>query len=307
MTHNRAPRFGVFTFQAVPFNAMVEDVRFIEALGLDAIWVADQAVPAGWPILEAWTVLAGLAAVTSRIRLGTNVTNVAMRNPMMVARQALTVDQISGGRVDVGLGSGYFEAEQTSLGIDFLDGKGRVRRLIETTEIIDQAMRGEDVSYDGQMFHLREAIATPPPVQLPRPPIWLAAHATGSLRLAAGIAEGAASFGDHGLTKEQTLPMFQERMARLDALCEEAGRSPETLRRSYLAGFADEDVFSSRDAMADFVGRFAEAGATDFIFTFCSDHAPFMADGAQAGRYARRGNLETFVTDVIPAFAGRTA
>lgn len=121
-------RFGVFTFQALPFGALLDDVSFIEQLGLDAVWLADQAVPAGMPILEAWTALAGLAAATDRIRLGTNVTNVAMRNPVIVARQATTVDNMSGGRLDVGLGSGYYDIEQRSLGIDYPDAKGRVRR-----------------------------------------------------------------------------------------------------------------------------------------------------------------------------------
>ena len=302
VAENQALRFGVFTFQAVPFDVLVDDVRYIEQLGLDAIWLADQAVPAGLSILEAWTALAGLAAATERIRLGTNVTNVAMRHPMMLARQALTVDQISRGRLEVGLGSGYYEPEQTAMGIDFLDGKGRVQRLIEVTEIMDRALRGEDVSHDGNLFHLREAISTPQPAQRPRPPIWLAAHATGSMKLAVRLADGTASFGDHGLTVEETLPAFKERMAKLDALCEEAGRNPGSLRRSYLSGFANEAVFNSRDSIADFVGRFAEAGATDFVFTFFNPTAKEMAPGHEAGRYADRRNLETLVNDVIPAY-----
>lgn len=172
----------------------------------------------------------------------------------------------------------------------------------EATEIIDQAMRGDDVTYSGEWFHLDGAIATPPPVQQLRPPIWLAAHATGSMRLAARLAEGMASFGDHGLRIAETLPAFRERMSRADEGCASIGRDPRTLRRSYLAGFADEAVFSSREAAADFVGAFVEAGATDFIFTFFNPAVSGMEAGARAGRYAGRSQLEDLAAIVVPRY-----
>ena len=295
------PRFGVFTFQVVPFADLVDDVLFAEDLGLDAVWLADQAVPPQLPVMEAWTTLAALAARTSRIRVGTNVTNVAMRNPMILARQALTVDRISDGRLDLGVGAGYFEGDHSSVGIDFLDGPGRIQRLAETVEILDHALRGDAVTYDGSHFTLRDAAAIPPPVQQPRAPLWIAGHAAASMRLAARLGDGAASFGDHGLTIEETLPKFRERMRRLDELCGELGRDPATLRRSYLAGFANEAVFSSRDSMADFVGRFTEAGATDFVFTFYNPVQPAMESGWRAGRYADRESLTMLLREVSPA------
>src|SRR5712691_5131440 len=107
-----APRslsVGVLTFQALAYAELRSDAEFAERIGLDTVWLADQAVPDRLPILEAWTALAALAADTSRIRLGTLITNVAIRNPMLLARQALTVDQISDGRLDVGIGAGYYQ------------------------------------------------------------------------------------------------------------------------------------------------------------------------------------------------------
>src|SRR6202521_117181 len=172
---DRSLGVGVLTFQALPYAELRSDAQFAERIGLDSVWLADQAVPDTLSILEAWTALAALAADTSRIRIGTLITNVAMRNAMLLARQALTVDHISGGRVDVGIGAGYYEDDHRWLGIDYLDGAGRVQRLLEAAEVLDRAMRGERVTYNGVHVQLDDAPSLVP-VQLPRPPIWIAVH-----------------------------------------------------------------------------------------------------------------------------------
>src|ERR1700694_4798143 len=120
--------FGVLTFQALTYAELRSDAQFAERIGLDAVWLADQAVPDRLSILEAWTALAALAANTERIRIGTLITTVAMRNPMLLARQALTVDQVSGGRLDVGIGAGYYGDDHRWLGSAYLCGPGRARR-----------------------------------------------------------------------------------------------------------------------------------------------------------------------------------
>jgi len=120
-----AVRFGATIYQIVPFPLLPDDFVFAEALGLDNTWVIDQFRIDGMPqvpLLDAWTTLAALAAGTERIRIGALVTNVAIRNPGILAQSILTVDQISCGRVDAVLGSGYYTAEHAALGIDFLDG-----------------------------------------------------------------------------------------------------------------------------------------------------------------------------------------
>jgi alkanesulfonate monooxygenase SsuD/methylene tetrahydromethanopterin reductase-like flavin-dependent oxidoreductase (luciferase family) len=301
MTAHPPLAFGVLTFQALAYPELRDDVRFAERIGLDAAWLADQAVPERLSILEAWTALAALAADTERIRIGTLITNVALRNPMLLARQALTVDQVSGGRLDVGIGAGYYEDDHRWLGIDYLDAKGRVQRLTEVAEVLDRALRGERVTYAGTHVRLDDAPSVAP-VQLPRPPIWIAVLGATSMRLAARLADGVAVVGDEGLGLEETLPRFAERMKRLDEICAAQDRNPRSLRRCYLAGFAEEPVFSSTESAADFIGRFAEAGATDFVFGFANPAQAAFESAVASGNYATRAKLEGLVADVLPAF-----
>jgi alkanesulfonate monooxygenase SsuD/methylene tetrahydromethanopterin reductase-like flavin-dependent oxidoreductase (luciferase family) len=306
VTARSRPAFGVLSFQALPYADLREDVQFAERIGLDAAWLADQAVPDRLSILEAWTALAALAADTERIRIGTLVTNAALRNPMLLARQALTVDQVSGGRLDVGIGAGYYSDDHRWLGIDYLDAKGRVQRLTEVVEVLDRALRGERITYAGTYVRLDDAPSLVP-VQRPRPPIWIAVYGATSQRLAARLADAAALVGDEGLGLEETLPRFAERMKRLDDVCVAQGRDPRSLRRSYLAGFAEEPVFSSTDSAADFIGRFAEAGATDFVFGLANPVQPAFEAGVKSGQFATREMLEVLVADVLPAFCGQAA
>jgi alkanesulfonate monooxygenase SsuD/methylene tetrahydromethanopterin reductase-like flavin-dependent oxidoreductase (luciferase family) len=301
MTAHPPLAFGVLTFQALAYRELRDDVRFAERIGLDAAWLADQAVPERLSILEAWTALAALAADTERIRIGTLITNVALRNPMLLARQALTVDQVSRGRLDVGIGAGYYEDDHRWLGIDYLDAKGRVQRLTEVAEVLDRALRGERVTYAGTHVRLDDAPSVAP-VQLPRPPIWIAVLAATSMRLAARLADGVAVVGDEGLGLEETLPRFADRMKRLDEICAAQERDPRSLRRCYLAGFAEEPVFSSTESAADFIGRFVEAGATDFVFGFANPAQPAFESAVASGNYATRAKLEGLVADVLPAF-----
>ena len=293
-------RFGVLVFQAMPYADVRADVQFAEGIGLDHAWVADQAVPDRLPVLEAWTTLAALAAGTSRIRLGTLITNAAVRNAMVLARQALTVDQISQGRLEVGIGAGYYAADHRWLGVEYLDARGRVERLKEVAEVLDRAMRGERVTYQGRHVHLDDAPFFQP-VQRPRPPIWIAAAGPTSMALAARLAEGVALVGHEGHGLDQTLAAFAESMKRIDSACADQPRDPASLRRCYLGGFAEEPIFSSVESTIDFIGRFSELGATDFAFALAGPASPFAAYAANS-QVATREQLERLVADVIPSF-----
>ncbi|TMD03629.1 MAG: LLM class flavin-dependent oxidoreductase [Chloroflexi bacterium] len=297
-------RFGV-GMGFVSYPALRDDFLFVESLGLERAWVADQyALPFApdMPILEAWTALAALAVDTKRIRLGTMVTNVSTRNPAMLAKQVLTVDQISSGRVELAVGSGFYPEEHAYIGVEFPDLRGRSARLAEAVEILDRGLRGDHVTFTGTYFRLAEAPMHPAPIQRPRPPLYVAATVSASLRVAAHFGDAVVAIG--GLDQEmgQSLTRFRERMSRLDEMCEAEGRHPASLRRCYVAGFANEPIFESNDSAADFIGRFAEAGATDFCFDLYNPEQPAFASLVTSHRIADRDTLARIVQDVLPEF-----
>jgi alkanesulfonate monooxygenase SsuD/methylene tetrahydromethanopterin reductase-like flavin-dependent oxidoreductase (luciferase family) len=299
-------RFGAFIGQLVPYPELRDDFRFAESLGLEVGWVADHfAIPRvpDMLILEAWTTLAALAADTERIRLGTLVTNVATRNPALLAKQALTVDQISNGRLDVGVGAGFYPEEHEFIGIDFLDGAGRSERLGEAVQILDQALRGEHVTFSGKHFRLADAPMHPLPTQQPRPPLYVAAQGPKSLRTAAQQADAVVTLGELNAPLDKSLPKFRERMLRLDEICAELGRDPASLGRCYFSGWDAAPIFESDEATADFIGRCVEAGATEFSFTLYNPAQPAMSRGLETHRYADRDTLARVAQDVFPLFA----
>lgn len=217
-------RIGATIVQVVPFPLLRDDFVFAESIGLDNAWLIDQFEIDGEPevpLLEAWTTLAALARETERIRIGAVVTKVATRNPGMLAQSILTVDQIPGGRVEAAVGGGFYPVEHAALGIDFLDGAGRGERLREAVAILDGALRGDRVTHDGAHFHLSDATCRPTPTQLPRPPLWVAAQATRSLRIAVRYADAVVSLGEEGKGIEESLPVFRARMDPVDELCVE--------------------------------------------------------------------------------------
>lgn len=300
-------RFGATILQTTPFPALRDDFVFAESIGLDNAWVIDQFRLDGAPevpLLEAWTALAALATATDRIRIGSLVTNVAMRNPGLLAKSALTVDQISTGRLDVAVGAGYYQSEHEDLGVDFLDPAGRSTRLREVVETLDHALRGETVTIDGEHVRLNEVIFRPHPTQQPRPPLWVAAQGPKALRTAAMFADVVVTLGEHGEGIERSLPTFRARMEQLDEMCVAIGRDPASLRRCYYGGWASEPIFGSLDTTADLIGRYAEAGATDFSF-FLANPDDRDADPVVAShRMATRDVFERVASEVLPAFRG---
>jgi alkanesulfonate monooxygenase SsuD/methylene tetrahydromethanopterin reductase-like flavin-dependent oxidoreductase (luciferase family) len=238
-------------------------------LGFDNAWLIDHFAPPFWPDgpwLESWTTLAALAARTHRIRLGIAVTNGALRNAGILCKQAITVDQVSQGRLEMGIGAGYYEEEQRMLGIDYPDARGRAQRLREAVQVLDQGLRGEPVSLAGTYWRLERMPMLPGPVQQPRPPIWVAAQGAYSLRTAALHGDVLVTMGDPGDQPAATLPKLRQRFDRFSEICREVGRDSAAMRRAYLVGWADDRPFESDRALREFVQAFAEVGVTDFMF-----------------------------------------
>jgi alkanesulfonate monooxygenase SsuD/methylene tetrahydromethanopterin reductase-like flavin-dependent oxidoreductase (luciferase family) len=280
-------RFGIVTDQNLPWLSLVERWQLFESLGFDSAWDCDHFIqpsrPTG-PYFEAWTLLAALAAATERIRIGVLVSSNTFRHPSLLAKEALTVDHVSNGRLDVGLGSGWYQPEHPMFGLDFPAPGELVRRYREAVEIVDSLLRNDTTTYQGHYYQLQDAIMRPRPVQQPRPPLVLAAHKPKMLRIVAEYADTWNSFG--------TVDEMRERNAVLDEQCAALGRDPTHIVRS-LYGWATmmpSDPWDSVDAFQDMVGRYAAAGVNEFLI--------------DQPRPEQQAVLERVATDVLPALRG---
>jgi F420-dependent oxidoreductase-like protein len=220
--------------EGVSWEQWVALARACEDHGLEGLFRSDHYAPIGGPpelgSLDAWATLAGLAAVTKRIRLGTMVSPVTFRHPSVLAKMAVTVDHISGGRVEVGMGAGWYEQDHARFGFPFPDNRTRLRMLAEQLEIVHRQWHGERFDFEGQHSTLKGALANPRPVQEPHPPLILGGSG-GPV-----VARLAARWADEYNTTFPTLEQVRERRARLEAAFEREGRDPATLRFSVMTG-----------------------------------------------------------------------
>ena len=195
-----------------------------EAVGLHSVWVCDhlQSGPPDEGIHEGWTILAALASSTSRVELGQLVTCTSFRHPALLAKMATTADAVSGGRLILGLGAGWYDAEYQAFGYPT---DHRVGRFEEAIAIIAPLVRGERVTLAGRYYQVRDAVLRPPPDR--RIPMLVAAEGRRMLRLTARYAD-AWNTAWFGLPDD----LLQRRLAELNAALEAEGRDPDTLRRT---------------------------------------------------------------------------
>ena len=162
------------------FDYTLEMARLAESLGFDSVWIPDHVENAhldrSKPILEFWTTLSAVGAMTERVRLGGHAMNNTFRHPGLTAKIACTLDQITGGRVILAPGSGWFAAESKAYGFNSWsdDGLVRIGRLNESLHVMRGLMTEDVFSFDGEYFQLKDAYCNPKPVQKPYPPIWIA-------------------------------------------------------------------------------------------------------------------------------------
>jgi alkanesulfonate monooxygenase SsuD/methylene tetrahydromethanopterin reductase-like flavin-dependent oxidoreductase (luciferase family) len=275
-------QFQVLLLPNAPWNELARRFRHVEELGFDLVATADHFVD--WrnpkiPWLEGWTILAAVARETSRIKIGTYVTQIPLRNPAMLARQALTVDHISDGRLVVGLGTGLIEdPAYNMIGIPNWSYAERVARLKEYVEIVDLLLTNETTTYRGTYYNLKDAVMIPRPIQKPRPPIAIGALGPIMLKLTAQHADiwNSLSFAE---TFDAQLQETRDRMSLLDEHCAAVGRDPGTLRRSYVvldqqsrdSGGAIS-YYASAGAFTEMVERVIETGITEIVL-----HYPLVA------------------------------
>jgi len=285
----------------------VEVAELAEALGYDSIWVYDHVhnvpVPAHEAVFECWTTLAALSQRTSRVRLGQMVGCAAYRDPGLLAKITSNIDVISGGRLDWGIGAGWYEHEFRAYGYDFPPAADRIRMLRETVEIVRSMWSEPDTTYEGRFFTLSGAQCDPKPVQAPHPPILIGGGGEQlTLRVVARLADRS-NFGD----KPEEFAHKCEVLARH---CEAVGRdyddiektwSPEVFVRETEAevravgGSTFGEPFDSwqagnlvgtPDQVIERIGRYREMGCTSII-PWCRD-------------YPATDTLTLFAEQVIP-------
>jgi F420-dependent oxidoreductase-like protein len=229
-----------------------------ESSGWDGIWYADHFMPnaadTSGPTNEAWTTIAGLAAAVPRIRIGTLVTGNTYRHPAVLAKMAAGVDIISGGRLVLGLGSGWQENEHQAYGIPFHTVGGRLNRLEEACEVITSLFKNEKTTFEGRYYQLTDAPLAPKPVQQPVPILIGGGGEQKTLRIAAKYANEWNVWGPPELLKQK--------MEVLDRHCQDLGRNPKEIKRS-----AQNMLFMGDDAetmeKAKAMGARAWAGGKD--------------------------------------------
>lgn len=276
-------RFHVLLLPNVGWAELKARAVWLEELGIEVAALADHFVdwtnpPAPW--LEAWTALAAIAEATSRIRLSTIVTQIPLRNPAMLARQALTLDHVSNGRIELGLGTGLtIDPSYAMAGLPNWDAGERVDRFAEYVDLVAKLLSQEVTTYEGRYYQAEGALMNPRPLQSPRPPILIAALAPRMMRHAARYADiwNSLSF----------LPTFDEQLAEtrsrcgaIDAACEAIGRDPATLRRSYTMFDTQArhrggaiGYYDSPERFIEQVSRVAELGVSDIGLYYPLDPA----------------------------------
>lgn len=223
-------RFGLDTAQhQLTWPELLGRVRSAESLGFDGAWLFDHFTalygdPTG-PCLEGWTLLSALAASTASIRLGTLVTGMTYRQPSILAAEAITVDHVSGGRLELAVGAGWFEQEHRELGIAFPPVSERADRLEEGVQVLRLLMTEEGATFDGRHYRLDGASLRPRPVQQPHIPLWVGGN--GERRTIPTAARYADAWHGWGTVDE-----LRRLNGLLDRHAEAAGRDPASIMRA---------------------------------------------------------------------------
>jgi len=264
-------RFGLkASGQSITIEQLRACWRVAEEAGFDHLWDFDHLASIGpngpdKPIYEGWALQAAMAEATKRVRIGCLVTGNTYRHPVVLAKLAVTVDHLSGGRLEFGIGAAWAEIEHQMYGIEGLDH--RVGRLSESLQIIKSLFTQERTDFDGRYYQLKDAIANPKPLQKPYPPIWIGAQGDTTLRLVARHADvWNISGGDPAFVKDL--------IAKFDEICVAVGRNPAEVRRSLQYGWDGND----RQELLDLSGRLLELGVTEQVIYLRGDQPDRLAE-----------------------------
>jgi len=308
-----APTFSLFLPQAgLSWDALREKALLVETLGFDGLWLVDHFWAGGMPdldFLEGWTSLAGLAEATTTLRLGLMVSCNSYRNPALLAKMVATVDQISGGRVELGMGAGWMDVEYQAYGYDFPTVRTRLAQLEEGLEIVTRMLRDSRATYKGNFYRVEDAPNQPKAVQ-PRLPITIGGAGEKILL------DLVARFADRWNCPMNSAHEIERLREVLAAHCGRTGRNADEIivsEQTLVVLGADEEAFEAKLAMAKAVlGHFADidkvavAGTPERVIAGLkakmdrgvSDFAILFGD------LAMPESLELFAREVVPALRG---
>jgi F420-dependent oxidoreductase-like protein len=257
-------RFGLKLSQAAGIDTLSSIWRIADEGGFDHCWNMDHFAslgPAdGLDIFEAWTLLAGMAARTTRTRIGCAVTGNTYRHPAVLAKAAVTVDHLSGGRLEFGIGAAWAANEHAMFGLPFGTVGERADRLAEAVPIIRSLWTQPRTTFVGRHYRLTDAVAEPKPLQAPHPPIWIGG--VGRRRTLRLAAEHADVWNAPGITPAEGA----ELSAVLDAHCAAVGRDPAQIRRSVQLRVPDEV-----SDLVETVAAYVAIGFTEIILILTTD------------------------------------
>ncbi len=295
---------------AAKWDKAVEIAVRAEELGYDSIWVYDHfhnvPRPAHEAVFECWTTMAAISQRTSRVRLGQMVGCNSYRSPALLAKITSTVDVVSGGRLDWGIGAGWYENEYRGYGYEFPKPKNRIGMLRESVEIVRSMWTQPETTYDGRYYKLVRANCDPKPLQSPHPPIWIGG---GGEQLTLRVVAEHADCSNFGGLPDQ----WAHKREILKAHCAAVGRDESAIRKTWspevfvreteaeieahgaqnLWGqpfdqWRETNLVGTPEQVCEKVQRYIDLGCTGFV-SWCSD-------------YPGTESLELFATKVIPAF-----
>ena len=274
--------------EGLSYARMLELAQAAEAAGFESFVRSDHwlSLEGGWtrPATDAWATLAGLARETTRIRLGTMVSPVTFRHPVALAKVVATVDEMSGGRAELGLGAGWYGPEHERFGLPNPPRAERFEWLEEQLQVVLGLWTEPAFSFSGRHYRLHDAICEPKPIQRPHPPIVVGGY--GKPR----IVRLAAAYADELNLDSPAPAACREAFARLDDACRAAGRDPNAVARSAMLMWGPTDATLSPAEQRARIAGYRDAGVQRIVLNVW----PGPGDPAMVERFGR---------DVIPALA----
>jgi len=278
-------RLGVLILPEFPWATAQSVWRRAEELDFEHAWTYDHLAWRSFRDLTwfaAVPTLTAAAMATERIRLGTLVASPNFRHPVPFAKELVALDDISGGRLTLGIGAGSSGWDATMLGQAAWLPRERADRFAEFIHIIDQLLRQPATSYQGQFYSVNDARTYPGCVQQPRLPFAIAATGPRGMRLVATYGQIWVTNGDRAregkMSAKEGANVVREQICRLEDACAQVGRDPASLRRLVLSGPRLDGGLASVEAFRDTAGRYAEVGVSDFVVHWPRPDDPYAAD-----------------------------